>query len=300
MKDFIIAGECLVELCRDRRGQIQQGYAGDVYSVAVYLKRADPEARVRLMCAVGTDPFSNGLLESLSAEGVDTSLMPRHPLRPTGLYTIENSEDGERRFTYWRSESAARQTLDLLAPELEMLADSAPDYFYLSGISLAVAEAETGGKIWSLMETLRTAGCQIIFDTNYRPTLWPDQDTARLAFTRALALSDLVLPGVEDMGLLYGIEDADGISRCMEGLGVPQVVVKDGAADILFGSPGSLASHPITPVRQVIDTTAAGDSFAGTLLGSLSRGHSLEQAIPLAAAMAARVIQHRGAILPRS
>ena len=77
------------------------------------------------------------------------------------------------------------------------------------------------------------------------------------------------------------------------------MVLKDGAADILFGAPCAPRTYPVEAVARVVDTTAAGDSFSGTLLAGIASGLSLEDAIPAAAEVAARVVQHRGAILPR-
>lgn len=288
-----------MELSWDEHGHARQGFAGDVYSVAVYLKRASPEVRVRLLCAIGEDPLSEALANSLAAEGVDTSLLLRHPLRHTGLYAIHNDADGERSFIYWRSESAARQTLDLLDSDPERAFPEVPSCFYLSGISLAILEEGNRDKLWPLLEYLRARGTRIVFDTNYRPRLWPGRAAARAAFDRTLRLTDLALPGAEDMELLYGIRDSEEIGACLDRLGVEQMVLKNGSADIYFGAPRSPQRHPVEAVARVVDTTAAGDSFSGTLLAGMARGLSLAQAIPGAAAVAARVVQHRGAILPR-
>jgi sugar/nucleoside kinase (ribokinase family) len=49
------------------------------------------------------------------------------------------------------------------------------------------------------------------------------------------------------------------------------------------------------PVREVIDTTGAGDLFAAGFLFGYTRGRSLEQSLKLGAIAAAEVIQHYGA-----
>lgn len=300
MNDFIILGECLIELSWDQEGRAQQGFAGDVYSVAVYLKRSNPQVRVRLLCAIGNDPLSEALSDSLEAEGVETSLMLQHPDRHAGLYAIHNDAQGERSFIYWRSESAARHTLNLLDADPEQAFAEAPSCFYLTGISLAILDDSCRDRLWPLLEHLRARGTRIVFDTNYRPRLWPDRASAIEAFEKTLRLSDLVLPGVEDMELLYGLSSTEEIGAHLHSLGVKEMVLKDGPADIFFGPPRSPQRHEVNPVEKVVDTTAAGDSFSGTLLGGLARGLTLADAIPEAAAMSARVIQHRGAVLPRS
>ena len=262
----------------------------------MYLKRANPDARVRLLCAIGADPFSDALVTALESERVDTSLLLRRADRHIGLYAIHNRPDGERSFIYWRSESAARltqQSLDELPASLR-----APDCVYLTGISLAVLEAETPGGIYALLRRFSEGGSRVVFDTNYRPALWPGDRVARTAFDLALEQSDLALPGVEDMQALYGISSPKEISACLARSGVAMMVLKDGPADVLYGPPNEPKKFAITPVQDVVDTTAAGDAFSGTLLGSLSKGLPMEEALERAASMSARVIRHRGAILP--
>ncbi|AQA17430.1 hypothetical protein BST95_03445 [Halioglobus japonicus] len=279
MRDLVIFGECMVELSYDEQGQLQQGFAGDVYSVSVYLRRANPDTLVRMLCALGDDPFSNALRIALADEGVNTSLLLSHPERHVGLYSIHNGAAGERSFIYRRSESAARHTLQLVNEQQLNLADPAPDCFYLSGISLALAEAETPGAIWPMLDALKARGTQIIFDTNYRPRLWSSQAAAQAAFDRMLSYSDLVLPGVEDLELLNGLTHAASIGAYLHDKGVATMVLKNGPADILYGDPLAPAKHVIAPVANVVDTTAAGDSFSGTLLGELAAGKSLAEAV---------------------
>jgi 2-dehydro-3-deoxygluconokinase len=293
-------GECLVELAADPQGQLHKGFSGDVYSVAVYLRRESPATQVTLLSALGNDPFSDELASSLAAEGVSTELLLRHPARNCGLYAIHNDAAGERHFTYWRSNSAARLTLELLADRSELLLDRPPANFYFSGISLAMLEPASRPAIWPLLEQLQRAGTRIFFDTNYRAQLWQDADAAREAIEQALLSCDCALPGVEDLELLCGIRGGDEARSYLQGLGVREMVLKNGPLEILYGNPDNPGVFAVPPVKSVVDTTAAGDSFNGTMLGGLSRGLPLPEAIARACTVAASVIQHRGAILPRS
>jgi sugar/nucleoside kinase (ribokinase family) len=52
---------------------------------------------------------------------------------------------------------------------------------------------------------------------------------------------------------------------------------------------------PAEPIRELIDTTGAGDLFAAGFLAGEARGLSLEQSLRLGAIAAAEVIQHYGA-----
>jgi sugar/nucleoside kinase (ribokinase family) len=55
------------------------------------------------------------------------------------------------------------------------------------------------------------------------------------------------------------------------------------------------ADVPAEPVREVVDTTGAGDLFAAGFLVGYTRGMSLEKSLRLGAIAAAEVIQHYGA-----
>ncbi len=76
------------------------------------------------------------MLDMLRSAGIGTGAITRDPERTVGLYTIQTDEDGERSFSYWRSDSAARG----LAEDGEHLlaALTGSDLVYLSGITLAI------------------------------------------------------------------------------------------------------------------------------------------------------------------
>jgi sugar/nucleoside kinase (ribokinase family) len=58
---------------------------------------------------------------------------------------------------------------------------------------------------------------------------------------------------------------------------------------------GERADIPAEPIRELVDTTGAGDLFAAGFLFGTARGSSLEQSLRLGAICAAEVIQHYGA-----
>lgn len=76
---------------------------------------------------------------------------------------------------------------------------------------------------------------------------------------------------------------------------VETLVVTRGAAGALAVRGSERADIPAEPVRDVVDTTGAGDLFAAGFLYGEATGRSLTQSLKLGAICAAEIIQHYGA-----
>jgi sugar/nucleoside kinase (ribokinase family) len=76
---------------------------------------------------------------------------------------------------------------------------------------------------------------------------------------------------------------------------VETLVVTRGAAGALAVRRGECADIPAEPVREVVDTTGAGDLFAAGFLYGQATGKNLAQSLKLGAICAAEIIQHYGA-----
>jgi 2-dehydro-3-deoxygluconokinase len=111
---------------------------------------------------------------------------------------------------------------------------------------------------------------------------------------------DVALPTLEDDRALFGVADARGAADRLHHLGVAEVVVKRGAAGCFLSSAAFTAGVPPTPVAEVVDSTAAGDSFNAGYLAARLFGADPAAAARLGGALAARVIAHPGAIIPAS
>jgi 2-dehydro-3-deoxygluconokinase len=145
---------------------------------------------------------------------------------------------------------------------------------------------------------VRARGGLVAFDNNYRPRLWASVEEARAAFTAATEAATLALMTLDDEQALWGTTDAEAQLQRTLALPCPEVVVKRGALPTVVRCAGQPAVQvPTEPVPSVVDTTAAGDSFAGAYIAfRLGGGTALESAAT-GNRMAARVVQHRGAVI---
>lgn len=297
---IVSIGECMIEMADRGNGTMTMAYAGDTLNTAVYLARLNgPALAVDYVTALGDDPYSDAMLAFWRQEGIGTDWVARLPGQLPGLYLIRTDESGERSFYYYRSAAPARSLFDL--PEtvnlLDHLADA--DMVHFSGITLSILSYPARDRLAEALEKLRRGGTRIVFDGNYRPSLWPSADVARRVVSRFLSFVDLALPSADDEALLFGDKTCESIADRMHGLGVNEVLVKHGSEGCFISHEGLRLHVPVGELVKPIDTTGAGDSFnAGYLSGRLA-GREPVEAAAIGARLAATVIQHRGAIIPR-
>ncbi|TRX54494.1 sugar kinase [Thalassomonas sp. M1454] len=302
MKNIFLFGECMIELMSAEKGELantmKQSFAGDVFNTAVYLKRIFTDVKVNLVTAVGKDQFSLDMIQYFENENIATEFVFKSEDKIPGLYSIQLDDEGERSFTYWRNDSAARKTMQHI--DEDTVAELAKgDMFFFSGISLAVVEADARAKFWDLVTKLKSAGVQIVFDPNYRPRLWKNEAQAKEQFDKAFSQSDMLLPGIDDFNSLYGMDNFDQVNQFLAPYQIDEIIVKNGPETVISVVQGVTEQHHITPVQNVVDTTSAGDSFNGAYLGARLNGKSIIKAIDMASKAAGFVIQHKGAIVEK-
>jgi 2-dehydro-3-deoxygluconokinase len=293
-------GECMIELRHRSATVLDLAYGGDTLNTAVYLARLmrNKDVRVDYVTALGDDAYSDGMLAMWQDESIATDLVARLPGRLPGLYTIRTDERGERTFTYWRSASAARDMLR--GPRAEQVAAALRGYdlLYVSGITLSILDPPQRAAVVAIADLVRERGGRVAFDSNYRPVGWPTPDAARAAFEEMLGRVDIALPTLDDEQALFGVKDAPECAERLHRRGVAEVAIKLGQAGCFLSSAKFTGEIPAEPVDEVVDSTAAGDSFNAGYLAARLLGADPPRAARLGNRLAARVITHPGAIIP--
>ncbi|WP_039057848.1 sugar kinase [Enterobacter sp. Bisph1] len=302
-RKIAVIGECMIELSQ-KGAEVNRGFGGDTLNTSVYIARqVDPAAlSVHYVTALGSDNFSQQMLDAWESEAVDTRLTQRMENRLPGLYYIETDSTGERTFYYWRNEAAAKFWLESeqSAAICEELATF--DYLYLSGISLAILSPESRSKLLTLLQKCRANGGKVIFDNNYRPRLWASKEETREVYQQMLACTDIAFLTLDDEDLLWGEKPVAEVIERTQRAGVNEVVIKRGADSCLVAIAGeALVDVPAVklPKEKVVDTTAAGDSFSAGYLSVRLTGGDAEASAKRGHLTASTVIQYRGAIIPR-
>ncbi|GAA3537575.1 sugar kinase [Zobellella aerophila] len=291
-------GECMLEISG---APLALRFGGDTLNTCLYLARLAPRYghKVAYATALGDDQLSTDLVNAWRDEDLDCHWVEHREASSPGLYLVTVAQDGERHFHYWRSASPVREYFASVQTRLEQtLAQDGWDAFYLSGISLAILPPAGRERLLACARLARERGLEVIFDNNFRPRLW-SAEQARDYYHRLAPWVSLALLTEEDELALYPGAPVEALISRWQRHGCRELVIKRGAEACVIAldrQRWTLAPEPVSPV---VDTCAAGDSFAAGYLAARLRGESPVASARLGHRLAATVIRYPGAIIPR-
>jgi 2-dehydro-3-deoxygluconokinase len=296
MSEAVVVGECMVELRLAGEGAAAIGYAGDTFNTAVYLSRLGVKTAYATALGRG-DPFSAAILELMGEEGLARDLVVEAAGRLPGLYAIECDERGERSFYYWRENAPARDYMALADLQALGRAMGQARLVYLSGITLAILREAGRAALLPLLAAAREKGAAIALDTNYRARLWPGPEAAWAAMQAFAPLCRWISSSQSDLEALG--QDPQARAEAWSGAGA-EVLLRMDSHEIRAWSDGGRERLEPQAATGAVDTTGAGDSFNAAYLAGRLRGAGVADAVAAARALAAAVVGHSGAIIPKS
>ena len=293
---FVTLGEAMAMFVANTPGQLadieefHRSLAGAEVNVAIGMARLGFEASY--ISKVGKDSFGQFIRQAISKENIRTDWISESANHATGFMLKSNVTDGsDPKVEYFRRNSAAST---LSTTDIDNTLFKAGAHLHLTGISAAVSVSMRDAAKHAL-ELAKKQGCSVSFDTNLRPSLWPDQATMVATINEFAFASDIVLPGIEEGKILAGSDQPEVIADFYLQHGVKTVIVKLGSKGAYFktsnGESGTVAGFP---VAKVVDTVGAGDSFAVGVISALLEGKTMEQAARRGNLLGSLTVQVRG------
>ncbi|MBI3471578.1 MAG: carbohydrate kinase family protein [Candidatus Solibacter usitatus] len=237
----------------------------------------------RLLGMVGNDEPGGYLLAALASAGVDTRGVTRSKGLSAGTVALVKS-DGERMFLHQPGAS-----LEVFAEPIEFTSDliAGVSHYHL-GSPFALPRQRS--HVAETLRRARAAGLITAVDTQ-----WDSRGKWMEDFAAALPYIDILFMNQDESRMLTGHAGPASAARAVRGEGVRWAVMKlSGQGCAVFG-PGTEAWAPAFDV-PVLDTTGAGDCFAGAYLAMLARGGTHPEAARFANGVAALAIQKLGAV----
>ncbi|MBH0130187.1 ribokinase [Salinibacterium sp. NK8237] len=252
------------------------GGKGANQAVAVGLAGAD----AHFVACVGTDLFQNLIFDGLRSAGVATEHVRAIDGARTGIAHIRVDDSAENDIVMV---PLANEQLSVEQIDQAFAACSAT-----SSVLLTQLEIPADLSSYAIRRA-RESGLTVILDP--APAV-PLDDSIWAGI-------DIVTPNETEARILTGIEVTDQESATKAGRwfldrGAKAAVITLAAAGALLVTNDEITAFPAIPVISV-DTTAAGDSFAGYLGAGIALGMPLHDAIRLAGAAGALTVTKRGA-----
>lgn len=282
-----------------RLGETVMGKRFDTYPGGKGANQAVAAARmgasVAMVGAVGRDDYGQRLLDGLTRDGVDVQGVQTLSDLPTGVALITVSADGHNTITVIPGANGGVQPSDL---------DLAADAF--SACDLVVLQLELPMDTVIHAAALAHAyGKKVILNpAPFQPlpeSLIQLVDVLVVNEIEGLQLTGLApdfhksgevsgAPASELTGMVFSPGD---VMKALAELGFPIVLMTMGADGVYYSGEGRSGHIPAVKVTAV-DTTAAGDTFAGAF-AAFWRSFGLEKAVALAVEAAGIAVTRPGA-----
>ncbi|QCQ18244.1 ribokinase [Microbacterium sp. RG1] len=246
------------------------GPGGKGLNQAVAAARAG--AGVCFLGAVGADEFGGRLRGFLLAQGIDAAGLVASA-EPTGIAAITVTDDGENAIVVVAGANGG-----------DRLSDS--DRAAIAGAGHLIVQLERPVSL--VLEAMRWARGHGV-TTVLTPAPVPDSHIDEL-----VSLSDILLVNEHEAAALSGDADAAGAGRMLSRT-AGTVVVTLGAAGALVAQGGEVTATVAARPVAAVDTTGAGDTFAGVLIAWLAAGATLHSSLEAASAAAALTVTRPGA-----
>ena len=258
-------------------GEFTKAAGGKGANQAVAAARAG--GKVKFIAKIGDDIFGESAMDGFKKDGVDISRVSKDAEAPSGVAQIFVADDGENCIAV-----ASGANAKLSQDDIEMAKD------VIVSADVLLTQLETP------VETISHA---INIAKEYGKTVILNPAPAQPLPDELLANVTVITPNETEAEIISGIKVVDEGSAAK----APRMIKEKGVETVIItlGSKGAFVDHGgeqyMVPGFKVdvVDTTAAGDTFNGALAVALSQKKSFREGVKFANAAAALSVTSLGA-----
>lgn len=237
---------------------------------------------VSLISSIGLDDYGNYILSELDKYKIknNVNIQDSH----TAVSYVLLDEDKERHFV----------SIDEIFDEMKLNDDYVnliSDYNYIYyGSSLTMKKMDEE-YLLNIMKVAKKNGATTFMDAAVNYDVKQEQIDIVL---KSLKYVDYFIPSIEEMEILTKTRDFRKAFAFFQKYECKNVIVKSGSNGVYILDYYNPINIPVEPVKRIVDTTGAGDSFVGGFIKSIKNGSSLEDACRYGNSIARKTIQTYG------
>jgi ribokinase len=236
---------------------------------------ANAGASVAFVGAVGDDERGARILDTLAGHGIDVSATGRLP-EPTGLAVVVVAADGGNLIVVASGANGEVESATV---------DASIDALEPGDVALLQCEIP-GHVVEHVIRRAAPSAARVVL--NLAPYVELDRDV--------LPLVDLLVVNEGEAREVLGGDARTAPDRLAgavrRAIGC-DVIVTLGERGSVLADAGGETAIPAVPVQRVVDTTGAGDVYAGTLAAALAAGASVRQAMDAESRRAAESVAYQ-------
>jgi 5-dehydro-2-deoxygluconokinase len=257
---------------------------GGAANIAVGLAKLG--LKVAIISGVGDDELGQFVIEYLARENVESKYIKKFPDRKTGIVFAEVFPMHESKFVFYRENVA-----DLYITREDVNNDAVKDSKIVVTTGTGLSANPSREATFDAMNLARKHGRTVVFNLDWRPTLWTGVETSNRTgyYSQAIELANIVIGNDREYMAATGAGDIDSaLSKLGQQEGKILVLTSGEHGSKAYQGEKVVNAPPFKV--DILKTLGAGDgNLAGFLFGYLS-GWDLYKSLRFGNAIGAQVV----------
>ena len=287
-------GECMVEISNIKNNIYKQSIAGDTLNFCSYLDKSFFD--VYFFTALGNTLLSRETLKFISNRNILNNFIFTEKNKEIGLYLIHNDNSGEKKFFYWRDNSAAKLFFNKVNYIKYIKFFKKFNYIYFSGITLSILNNSSLSKFSLFLMKLKKQNIKVVFDLNIRISRWKIKNLEN-SLKLILPHVDMLFASGEDLSFLKKNNNVSIFHDLINQYNISHGIYRKNATInySFFNKKKYIKKNKV--VKKIVDSSGAGDGYNAAYLTNFIKTNNPQLALNQGSKLGSRIVMKKGAII---